>query len=249
MFEQLLRVAKGHLRVSGATGKFYRSGNVSPGPLLVYLHGAGEIGGDTESQVRKSGPWADVLFRPSGPYSSEAIARISQFHVVGFHLSKGDWNPGLLNQAIEDHIQAHPSIDPLRLCITGISRGGRGALKLASHRIRNGQAVSAVAAFCPEGSAQAFNSDEIDALRRTSVYLFHCPEDDVVSFDGTAVLHRRIGSGVSRLRIIHVSELANRDSPHVCWTEVYANPDLYMWFTHRANDPADWPQMQLRVQS
>jgi hypothetical protein len=32
-------------------------GQAASAPLLLYLHGAGEVGGDTVQQRRKSGPW------------------------------------------------------------------------------------------------------------------------------------------------------------------------------------------------
>jgi predicted peptidase len=223
----------------------HREASGSPQPLLIFLHGAGEIGGDTDFQVRKNGPWEDVIFRPRGPYHPDAIAQMRKFHVLGLHLADGDWNPQLLNDHINRYVEERSSIDRLNLYITGISRGGRGALRLAIHRLRSTQAVSAVAAFCPEGGAGSFSEDEIRVLRQVPVFLFHCPEDDIVPFEGSAVLHKKIGSDRSRLRIVHLSELATSKYPHVCWTEVYGSPELYEWMLKPRTDPAAWPRITL----
>ena len=214
-----------------------RAGSAPAAPLLVYLHGAGEVGGETERQLRKTGPLAN------GP--AEALDR---FHLLAFHLSEGDrpdadWDAALLDAAIEDWLAAHPAVPRDRLHLTGVSRGGRGVLRLAAHRLRQGHPVSAVAAFCPAGGADALAAEEIAVLRRAPVLLLHCPEDAVVVFDGSAALHREIGSATSRLRIVHGSELADRAGPHDCWTAFYGHPALYDWLAGPAADPADWPHL------
>lgn len=222
----------------------HRRAGVSPERLLIYLHGAGETGGDADAQVLKHGPWEDVRFRPTGRYHADTIARIREFHRFGLHLSRGDWDPAIVDGHIRRHIKEH-SLDPEHLYITGISRGGRAAIRLAIYRLRSNQCVSALAVFCPEGGAREYSDEDIRALRRAPVFLFHCPEDDTVPFEGSAMLHRMIGSDVSRLRIVHLSELAEPKNPHVCWTEVYGSPTLYEWLMNPEADPAAWPHMHL----
>ncbi len=215
-------------------------------PLLVYLHGAGEVGGDTEQQVRKFGPWADVLHDPTGAYGPDTAAAIGRFHVLGFHLPAGDWDGDALAAELAAWLTARPEIDPAQLHLTGISRGGRGVLRLAATLLREGRPVASVAAFCPAGGAGSFGEPDIALLRRVPVWLFHCPEDPVVPFAGSAELHRRIGSATSRLRIVHGSELADPAAAHDCWTSFYAHPDFYRWLEGPATDPADWPHLRAR---
>lgn len=213
-------------------------------PLLVYLPGAGEVGGDPERQVRKSGPWNRALRDPRYAYGPDTALALSRFHVLGFHLSTGDWDPAELDAAIDTYLADTPALDPDRLYLTGLSRGGRGVLRLALHRRRAGKPVTAVAAFCP--APDGYADDEVALLRQVPLYLFHAPEDDVVPFDGTADLHRRIGSASSRLRIVHPSELADAAGPHDCWTQFYAHPDLYRWLLNPPPDPADWPGLPVK---
>ena len=214
--------------------------------LLVYLHGAGEVGGDPERQLRKSGPWADVLHDPAGAYDAATRAAIRRFHVLGYHLAAGDWDGAALDAELLCYLAAHPQIDREGICLTGISRGGRGVLRLAIHRLRAGRPVSAVAAFCPAGGAEAYAQDDVALLRQVPIHLFHCPEDEVVPFAGSAALHRRIGSATSRLRIVHLSELADPAGPHNCWTQFYAHPAFYRWLEQPQGDPADWPHLPAR---
>ena len=95
-----------------------------------------------------------------------------------------------------------PALDRGRLFLTGVSRGGRGVLRLAIQRLRAGRVVTAVAAFCPAGGAAEYSDADLVLLRQVPIYFFHCPEDESVPFEGTAMLHRRIGSASSRLRIV-----------------------------------------------
>lgn len=222
-----------------------QSSDQTPEPLLVYLHGRGEIGGDTDRQVRKYGPWTNVLYNPKDAYGPDTVAELRRFHVLGFHLSAEDWDGAALSEAVDRHLAAHPTVDPNRLFLTGLSLGGRGVLRLALHRLRTGRPVSSVASFCPAGGDTGYSDAEVGLLRTVPIYLFHCPEDTVVPFEGSASLHRRLGSDVSRLRIVHRTELADEQAAHDCWTQFYGTPGLYRWLWAPGRDPAEWAYLDL----
>ena len=216
-----------------------------PEPLLVFLHGRGEIGGDANRQVRKYGPWSNVLYNPKDAYGADTLAEIRKYHVLGFHLSSEDWDGEALSEAVDRHLAAHSTIDPKRLFLTGLSLGGRGVLRLALHRLRMGRPVSAIASFCPAGGPAEYSDADIGLLRTVPTYLFHCPEDAVVPFEGSAGLHQRLGSDVSRLRIVHKTELANAAFAHDCWTQFYGSPGMYRWLSAPGPDPAGWPHLEI----
>jgi dienelactone hydrolase len=155
----------------------------APEPLLVYLHGIGEIGGES--------PWADINSLEGG-YHPDAITAMRRFRVLGLHLAAGDW----------DSVQ---EVDPARVSLTGVSRGGRGVLQVAIHRRQIGQPVRSVAAFCPEGGNQ-YDQQQIALLRRVPIYFFHAPKDPTVGFDGTQALQNTIGDASCRLRLIKPGE-------------------------------------------
>ena len=72
--------------------------------------------------------------------------------------------------------------------------------------------------LCPAGGAAEYSDADHRLLRQVPIYFIHCPEDAAVPFEGTGILHRRIGSASSRLRIVHPSELADR------WARTTAGP-------------------------
>ena len=131
-------------------------GQAASAPLLLYLHGAGEVGGDPVQQLRKHGPWTNALYDPRNAYRSDTAAALRHFHVLAFHLQEGDWDGAALDAELMAYLAAHPAIDRGRLFLTGVSRGGRGVLRLAIQRLRAGRLVTAVAAFCPAGGAAEY---------------------------------------------------------------------------------------------
>ena len=98
---------------------------------MLYLHGAGEVGGDTVQQLGKSGPWTNALYDPRNAYRSDTAAALRHLHVLAFHLQEGDWDGAALDAELMAYLAAQPAIDRGRLFLTGVSRGGRGALRLA----------------------------------------------------------------------------------------------------------------------
>jgi predicted peptidase len=218
-------------------------------PLLVAVHGSREFGGDHEAQVKKHGPWEAVRSLPSNSqYHEKTIAEMHQFHILGFHgiPAQGDWDGAELNDRLNAYLKATPEVDPSRVCITGFSRGGRGALRLALHRLKASppEPVVGMAVFCPERESKGYSEADIRALRRVPIYFFHCPGDGVVSYPDTEVLQKAIGDDSSLLRAIEPNELASPNSPHVNWTNVYGHPDLYRWFLDPRGTPSRWPKLK-----
>ena len=142
-------------------------------------------------------------------------------------------DPNELNNCIEGYLDAHEKIDRDNLCLTGLSRGGRGVLRLAIHRLRAQQHVSAIAAFCPEGGIEGYSEEDLILLRRVPIYIFHCPDDPTVPFEGSAELQSRIGSATCRLRTVLMTELEDKRFAHDCWTLAYGHPALYRWLLRR----------------
>ena len=117
-------------------------GQTASAPLLLYLHGAGEVGGDTVPQLRKSGPWTNALYDPRNAYRSDTAEAHHHFHVLAFHLQERDWDGAALDAELVAYLAAHPAIDRGRLFLTGVSRGGRGVLRLAIQCLRAGRPVT-----------------------------------------------------------------------------------------------------------
>jgi predicted peptidase len=213
-----------------------------PVPLLLFLHGVGEFGGNTQPQVKRHGPWHDVASLQPAGYHADAIAALRKFHVLGLHGgAHGDWRGDQVNAAIEAFRGLHPELDSERISLTGFSRGGRGVLRTAIYRLQNDLPVHSVAAFCPEVDEPGYDQQQIALLGRIPIYFFHCPQDAVVPYNSTQALQESIGNQSSRLRPIRTDELRWPNSEHLCWSYVYGHPMLYNWLI----DPVRWPNLTL----
>jgi predicted peptidase len=216
-----------------------------PAPLLAFLHGSGEFGHDPGPQVRKHGPW-DPAGSVDGGYGEEAVAELRRFHVLGLHGTpvNGDWQPAAVSDEVEAcRARRAAELDPARVCLTGVSRGGRGVLRAALLRLERRLPVRALAVFCPQPGS--YSEAEIERLRQVPIYFFHSRRDSVCPYEQTEELQRRIGDRTSRLQAIDDDQLYWPEHPHVCWTNVYGHPDLYRWLL----DPAAWPGSRIGVTS
>jgi hypothetical protein len=203
-------------------------------PVIAFLHGQGEIGGDPPDRVRVHGPWAHLML------NQRALPEIGRFHVVGLHLPDGQyWDPpdlaeanDLLNEFVGDPANR---ADPDRIFLTGVSIGGAGACMLADMRLRKRwrnpkwEPVAAVAAFCPTGWAQEPGTFRYEAMDETlgaiPSYLF-CHPCDAGRWAGTERLRALLG-GNCRLREIHNNELGVAQRWHLCWHRVFGCPAFY----------------------
>ena len=201
-------------------------------PLLLFLHGTGEIGGDRSKQVKTHGPWKRCVTNP------DVEAALADIYVMGPHLGRGDWDAAQLLGRLDQFLQRSPKIDRTRIWVTGLSLGGLAALMLGLEVIRRtveaGDAKkvivpSAIAAFCP--SERHFPADEIELLSRIPTYFFHAVSDTVSSYAHTIRLSAALG-GQAQVRPIRDTELRPdaREAAHICWPDVYDHPDLYAWF-------------------
>ena len=190
--------------------------------VLVFLHGAGEIGGDPNLRAKVHGPWRNL------PGNIRALREIDRLHVLGIHLPAGNsWVPHLndVNTELNNYIRNN-NLNGLPICITGVSIGGEGALHLADTRLSLNppQPLFAVAAFCPEWTNGLPSPQTINRLGAVRSYMF-CHRGDH-RFGNAQLVARQLG-GNCHFREIDNNELVDPTRPHVCWSRVYGCPDFY----------------------
>lgn len=179
-------------------------------PLMIFLHGSGERGDDI-AKVKAHGPPKYVGSHPNFP-----------FVVVSPLLpADQDWDIAKLS-AILDHITATFPIDPDRVYLTGLSRGGHATWRWAAAEPARFAAIAPVAGRGDPSTACA--------LKGLPVWAFHGDRDDVVVPEGSFAMARAIrscGGGMSRLTIYP-------DLGHNAWDPAYEDPALYLWLlSHR----------------
>lgn len=179
-------------------------------PLLLFLHGSGERGSDI-ARVKVHGPpkYADthadfpfILISPQLPADE-------------------DWDTAKLDRILK-HALATLPVDPDRVYLTGLSRGGHAAWRWAAAEPERFAAVAPVAGRGDPAIACA--------LKDVPIWALHGDRDDVVTPEGSFAMARAIracGGRQSRLTIYP-------DLGHNAWDPAYADPALYLWLlSHR----------------
>jgi predicted peptidase len=173
-------------------------------PLLLFLHGAGERGGDLE------------LLKKHGPPSLIEQGRDLPFIVVSPQCPKDLWWEPVGLMALLDEVQEKHRVDPDRVYVTGLSMGGFGAWSLAAYAAEQ---IAAIAPICGGGEPVWAGR-----LTRVPVWAFHGAADTVVpkqrSQEMADAIKRRGGD---------VKLTIYPGVGHDSWSQTYHNPELYDW--------------------
>jgi predicted peptidase len=178
-----------------------------PWPLILFLHGAGERGGD---------PWraAEVGIGPAiaaHPERFPCVVAMPQCPKDGW------WTTAFphIDRALEETLAAY-TIDADRVYLTGMSMGGYGTWRYG------GQHTDQFAALLP--ICGGGNMEEAPQLATLPIWAFHGSADDVVSPDES----RKI---VEAVRLaggdVHYTEYPGIE--HNSWDETYTNPNVIAW--------------------
>jgi len=173
-------------------------------PVIVFLHGSGERGGEL-SRVKIHGPLKAAAAIPDFP-----------FLVVAPHLPvDGRWKPADV-LAVLDDVERRWRVDAARIYLTGLSLGGHGSWATAAD---SPERFAAVAPISGRGDpARAC------ALLDLPVWAFHGVADTVVDADGSQDMTDALEAcgGNPGLTLYP-------DTGHDAWTRTYADPQFYRW--------------------
>lgn len=173
-------------------------------PLLIFLHGSGERGPDIE-KVKVHGPPKLVLTDPQFP-----------FVVVSPLLeADGDWDVARLELMLAQ-VRQRIHIDPDRIYLTGLSRGGHATWRWAAAHTG---LFAAIVPISGRGDPQVACS-----LRETPVWAFHGALDTVVPVGGSSDMAKAVIACGGNVRLTIYP-----DAGHDAWTRTFADPELYTW--------------------
>jgi predicted peptidase len=186
-------------------------------PMILFLHGAGERGGDL-NLVKKHGPPKIVEQQKDFP-----------FIVVSPQCPQDQWWPDEVEVLINllDDIVSRYRVDEQRIYLTGLSMGGYGTWSLAA---AYPERFAAIAPICGGGKRYMANK-----LKDVPVWAFHGAQDKIVSVKESEEMVDAINArgGDAKLTIYP-------DAGHDCWTATYDNQELYDWFlAHRKDEQTD----------
>ncbi len=188
-------------------------------PLILFLHGAGERGGDL-SLLRVHGIPRVVEEQPDFP-----------FITVSPQCPRGAWWDAYIRilKPLLDEVVATHAVDPDRIYLTGMSMGGYATWHLA---VRYPEQFAAIAPICG-GGLQAYGFPQaVCAIKDVPVWAFHGARDDIVPIEESERVVQALRACGGDVQLTVYPELG-----HDSWTRTYANPELYEWFlSHPRSD-------------
>jgi predicted peptidase len=172
-------------------------------PLVVFLHGRGEVGEDLQ-KVKIHGP----------PKLIDA-GRSFPFVVLSPQSPQRGWNILALNALLDQVLKEH-RIDEDRVYLTGLSMGGRGTWDWAA---ANPERFAALAPICGSGNPQ-----DARGIKDIPVWAFHGAKDPGVLLERSEDMVKVIQAAGGSAKLTVYPEAA-----HDAWTVTYNNPELYNW--------------------
>lgn len=173
-------------------------------PLMIFLHGSGERGHDI-NRVKVHGPPKIADRNPDFP-----------FIVISPLLpADQDWDIAKLDVILDQALATLP-VDPSRVYLTGLSRGGHASWRWAAMEPYRFAAVATVAGRGDPKTACA--------LKAKPVWAFHGDRDDIVTPEGSFAMVRAIRACGGNPRLTIYPNLG-----HNAWDPAYDDPALYLW--------------------
>jgi predicted peptidase len=180
-------------------------------PLILFLHGSGERGGDLA-----------LVTRCGLPARLERDLELPCFVAAPQCDAGSDWElqaDALL--ALLDDLQARLPIDPQRIYLTGLSMGGRGAWLLGAF---HPERFAALVPICGRRPGPVRFKERAATMRGLPIWAFHGARDTVVPVGETRQAVAALREAGLDVRST-IYPLLDHDS----WTRAYAEPELWPW--------------------
>lgn len=174
-------------------------------PLVLFLHGGGE-GGDDIEKIKKHGLPKLIAEGKRFPFIVASPQNPSE---------KQFWDDQQLIRLL-DELEATLPVDRSRIYLTGLSRGGFGAWRLA---IQNPDRFAALVAICGGGPAPYARR-----IKHIPAWVFHGKQDQVIPVEESQRMVDALKKAGGTVKFTIYPE-----AQHDSWTETYNNPQLYEW--------------------
>ena len=181
--------------------------------LLLFLHGGGESGAELE-EIKKNGPPKLLVEGKEFPFLVLAPQNP--------HKRKW-WNIHAVNQLLNEIVETN-RVDPKRIYLTGLSRGGSAAWDLAVQYPDKWAALAVVCGMTPVPYAHWID-------KKLPIWVFHGDQDKVISVeesDEMVAKLKEMGYEVKYTRYKGVG--------HNSWTQAYTTDALYEWMAKQKQD-------------
>jgi len=182
-------------------------------PLLLFLHGGGESG-DSLAVLKKNGPpkmlaegkqFPFMVLAPQNPHKKQW------------------WNVRAVMKLL-DTVMTQYRVDPKRIYLSGLSRGGSAAWEMAVQYPDRFAALAVVCGMAPVPYASWINKD-------LPIWVFHGTEDRSIPFSESEAM-------VSALKQMgyDVTFTVYEGVGHDSWVQAYQTEALYDWMMKQKLD-------------
>lgn len=184
-------------------------------PVILFLHGAGEIGNDNEDQL--SG--INKLFRNNGDLAASAFVICPQSYEWWNLDSDKQYANGTLSSALRllDEITNKYSCDKNRIYVTGLSMGGFATWDLLENY---GHKFAAGIPVCGVG-----NTNNGSAFVDIPIRIYHGTKDPTVNFSSSQMMYNAIKNAGGQKVELFPLEGVN----HNAWDPTYSDRDAISW--------------------
>ena len=180
-----------------------------PQPLILYLHGAGEIGSDGQKQVT-------VGLGPAIRSQEDEFP----FYALFPQSQHGSWRAGsddaVMALRLLEHTRSRFNIDDSRVYLTGVSMGGFGTFSLAA---AYPDRWAAIVPICGGG-----DPTQARRIARVPCWCFHGDADDIVSVEYSREMITAIRDAGGQPIYEELPGVG-----HNAWDAAYAKPELFEW--------------------
>lgn len=181
--------------------------------LLLFLHGGGEAGGELD-ELKENGPPKLLVEGKEFPFLVLAPQNPNK---------RKWWNIQAINQLL-DSIVANNRVDPKRIYLSGLSRGGSAAWDLAVQYPKKWAALAVVCGMAPVPYAHWIHKE-------LPIWVFHGDIDKVIAVqesDTMVAKLKEMGYDVRYTRY--------QDVGHNSWERAYTTDELYEWMAKQKQE-------------
>ncbi len=179
-------------------------------PLVLFLHGSGSAIQNIDD-IRHGGP--PLLYEQG--MNSDFILLCPQLH-ANVH-----WDVDRINVLTRYIIETY-RVDPSRIYITGLSRGGFGTWEYAVSYPNLFAAVVPIAARDVPG---------VERLVNSNIAIFHGALDDGVPWQGSQFMYNRLEAVGANVQLTLFDGVG-----HNAWDPAYNTEGLWIWLLNQQND-------------
>lgn len=191
--------------------KAYDADTVKKWPLIIYLHGGSQRGTNLKRLYDSGIP--DQIYR-GREFPFIIISPLCPLHL---RWSTDDWFENFFSDITKKY-----RIDTTRIYLTGLSLGGNGTWYLAAKYPEKFSAIAPISGFTSESD---YIDNNINKLIGIPIWAFHGRIDDVVPFEETERLIKRLEGKNQDLKFTAEPEAGHG----IAWM-VYPGEELYEWF-------------------